>query len=321
MRIIRIRIIRTTLLMMIKLEQAKSVKLYKTLLLVIIKTPFCAWWFPHTIITGPFSLLRHSDRRISYWLNVNDGSNDELQLNMIRDHRAAFTHVQPYTYAVPLDGNISNWWHNESAITSWSTKLKAMDLKVLPYVIDIDNATQMHLVYANATAVIADAVNVALHYQFDGFFIDYEDEYPRDTDPQAANKLRDFLTQFADALHVHGLELTICVASWSHLLGQYSVLAESSVDELQLMSTYSYSSTINATIDHYFDAIGNLSKAGVGLGPYEIKSWDAETLGQTVGFVAESGGTRLDVFRLGAEESPAYPQNYWWPILENFLQE
>ena len=75
-----------------------------------------------------------------------------------------------------------------------------MGVSVLPYLFDIDNATQMHLVYANATAVINDAVAVALHYGFQGWFIDYEDEYPPDTSPHKSEQLADFLSQLADAL-------------------------------------------------------------------------------------------------------------------------
>ena len=47
-----------------------------------------------------------------------------------------------------------------------------------------------------------------------------------------------FLTELGDALHAHNMSLTICVASWSELLADYAAIASSSVDELQLMSTY-----------------------------------------------------------------------------------
>lgn len=82
----------------------------------------------------------------------------------------------------------------------------------------------------------------------------------------------EFLTELGDALHIHGMELTICVASWSSLLADYKTLAASSVDELQLMSTYSNPSNYKAVVDAYFDQVdsgaGSLAKAGVGIGIY-----------------------------------------------------
>ena len=41
----------------------------------------------------------------------------------------------------------------------------------------------MHMVMENSTAFIKDAVAIAKEYSFDGWFIDYEDEYPPDSDP------------------------------------------------------------------------------------------------------------------------------------------
>ena len=85
-------------------------------------------------------------------------------------------------------------------------------------------------------------------------------------------KTTGFLTQLGDALHARGMELTICVASWSSLLSDYQTLAASTVDELQLMSTYANPPNYKAIIDGYFAQVnagaGSLAKAGVGVGIY-----------------------------------------------------
>ena len=93
----------------------------------------------------------------------------------------------------------------------------------------------MQLVYDNSTAFIADAVRVAEHYKFQGWFIDYEDEYPPDTSPNKVAKLQRFLNDLGAALHAKGMQLTICVASWSGLISNYTALASTAADELQLM--------------------------------------------------------------------------------------
>ena len=79
-----------------------------------------------------------------------------------------------YNSRIALDGNVSYWWGNDAAVTGWNAPLQRLGVPVLPYLIDVDNSTQMHMVYSNSTAVVADAVAIAKHYGFQGWFIDYE---------------------------------------------------------------------------------------------------------------------------------------------------
>jgi hypothetical protein len=116
---------------------------------------------------------------ITWWFDID--SNWEQNLAAIRDHPKAFQIVQPgYAGAfgaddpkLPLDDRVWMWWGHDAAIARWRDPLKALGLKIKPYVTDIDHFAQMHRVWANSTAWIADAVAIALHYQFDGWFIDY----------------------------------------------------------------------------------------------------------------------------------------------------
>merc|ERR1711907_75451 len=115
-------------------------------------------------------------RSVSWWYDVSeDPTTDANNIAAIRNHSEVFTRVMPYNAGLKLDGNASEWWGHEEDIAAWNKPLQALRVPVLPYLIDIDNATQMHLVYQNASAFIADAVAIAIHYNFQGWFIDYED--------------------------------------------------------------------------------------------------------------------------------------------------
>jgi len=271
-------------------------------------------------------------RSISWWFDVAENTTvDAANAATIAAHRGVFTRVMPYNARVPLDGNVSLWWGHDADVAAWNDPLQALGVPVLPYLIDVDNSTQMHAVYANASAVVADAVALAQHYGFQGWFIDYEDEYPPDTDPHKSAKLAAFLTLLGDALHAAGKRLTICVASWSALLADYEAIAASSgVDELQLMSTYARPADFESVVDTYFSKVragaGSLSKAGVGIGVYYDgrngydKDWDEDSARTFIQYVAAQGGTALDIFRLLKNEKDDWPHaEWWWVVLEEFV--
>jgi hypothetical protein len=252
-----------------------------------------------------------AQRQVSWWFDVAENATiDAMNAEAIRSHRGVFSRVMPYNAKIPLDGNVSLWWGHDADIKAWNEPLQQMGVPVLPYLVDIDNSTQMHLVYKNSSEFIADAVEIALHYNFQGFFIDYEDEYPPDKDPNKSQKLAVFLTELGDALHQKNMSLTICVATWSALLADFKSIAASSVDELQLMSTYTNPSNYKSTITEYFSKVragsktSDLAKAGVGVGIYYDgrngydKHWTAESARAFVQYVAEQGGEGIDVFRL-----------------------
>ena len=272
--------------------------------------------------------------KVSWWFDVAENATvDALNAATIKAHRGVFSRVMPYNARIPLDGNVSLWWE-DAEVQQWNGPLQALGVDVLPYLIDVDNSTQMHLVYQNSTAVVADAVAIAQHYGFQGWFIDYEDEYPADTDPNKSKLLAKFLTELGDALHAHNMSLTICVASWSALLADYETIAASAVDELQLMSTYAQPFNYESIILEYFDKVkagapnGDLEKAGVGIGIYYdgrdgyARDWTEKSAQKFVQYVGTHGGTRLDIFRLlkdGAGNHDWPHDEWWWTILEDFV--
>lgn len=270
------------------------------------------------------------NRTVSWWFDVAESrATDAANAAAIKAHRSSFSRVMPYNGNVTLDGNVSLWWNHDEDVGAWNTPLQELALPVLPYLIDTSNATEMHLVFANSSAVVADAVAIAQHYNFQGWFIDYEDETPPDTDPQKSEKLAAFLTELGDALHAVNKSLTICVASWSGLLADYGTLANSSVDELQLMSTYANPSDSQAVVADYFAKIrattGSLDKAGVGVGIYYdgrggyAKEWTEESARAFVAGMTKQGGRALDVYRLLKDARDWPHEDWWYTLFEDFL--
>lgn len=272
-------------------------------------------------------------RTVSWWLDVaEDAGVDANNTKYIREHRSVFSRVMPYNGILKLDGNLTEWWTSDTAtsVHKWHGPLKEMNLTVLPYLIDTSNATQMHLVYANSTAFVQDAVAIAGHYGFQGWFIDYEDEHPVDTDPNKSQKLAAFLTELGSALHVKDMQLTICVASWSNLLADYKTLAASpGVNELQLMSTYANPGNYKSIIDDYFAQVkvgaGDIRKAGVGVGIYYdghgySKEWTEDSARAFVKYVADQGGMGIDVFRLSKGATDDWPREaFWFDLFSDFI--
>ena len=272
-----------------------------------------------------------ADRKVSWWFDVGDSEKQDAgNLAAIAAHTSVFSRAMPYNSKVTLNGNVSLWWGHDSDVGAWNTPLQKMGVPVLPYLIDTSNSTEMHLVYANTSAVVADAVAIAEHYGFQGWFIDYEDETPPDTDPQKSEKLARFLTALGDALHAKNMSLTICVASWSGLLADYGTIANSSVDELMLMSTYSNPSNSQDIIKDYFAKIkaatGSLAKAGVGMGIYYDgqskaypKDWTEASARAFIKGMVDQGGSNIDIYRLskGGDDWPH--DDWWWTALSDFL--
>ena len=163
------------------------------------------------LLLASLATLTCAKQTISWWFDVGENSaTDTANANAIAQHPKSFSRVMPYNSQIKLDGNVSRWWGQDQSVQQWNDPLQKLHVPVLPYVIDIDNATMMHLVYKNSTKFIADAVNIALHYNFSGWFIDYEDEYPPDTSANKSQRLANFLTQFGDALHQNGMKLLVC---------------------------------------------------------------------------------------------------------------
>eukprot|EP00939_MAST-03C_sp_MAST-3C-sp1_P004471 g4471.t1 len=238
--------------------------------------------------------------------------------------------IVPSTGVGILYGDAFVWWNFEAEVKTWFPALrKALpDTKICPWILDTSNATLFHeKVLKNATAFIADAVNIAKHYGFDGWHIDYEDERPPDDFPNRDEDLRVFLKQFSDALHAEGLELVIDVAGWSKLLSNYSSIAASGVDQLQNMAFYARPGDYQAELENFYDQVklsnptGWTSQAGVGIGVYYdghngyTEEWTEDNTKEFLAEIIRQGGEAIDIFRLCKNTVDDWPRADWWAAL------
>ena len=202
------------------------------------------------------------------------------------------------------------------------------DAKICPWILDTSNATLFHeKVLPNATAFIADAVAIAKHYGFDGWHIDYEDERPSDSYPHKHDDLRNFLKQFADALHAEGLELVFDVASWSSLLSNFSNIAASGIDQLQDMSFYARPGSFAEDLESYYSKVKSANpktwstQAGVGIGVYYdghngySEEWTEDNARAFLTELVKQGGEAIDIFRLCKNTVDDWPRADWWKTL------
>ena len=236
----------------------------------------------------------------------------------------------PATYVGIYYGDAYAWWAAEDRVKTWYPALRAAlpETKICPWILDTSNATLFHeKVLKNATAFIADAVAIAKHYGFDGWHIDYEDERPADSYPHKHDDLRDFLKQFSDALHAEGLELVIDVASWSSLLGNFSNVAASGVDQLQDMSFYARPGSYKEDLASYYAQVRSANptswatQAGVGVGVYYDghngypQEWTEDSAKEFFAEVVKQGGEAVDIFRLCKNTVDDWPRADWWATL------
>jgi hypothetical protein len=277
-------------------------------------------------------------REVSWWLDVNESATtDAANAATIAAHRDVFSRVMPYPAGLKLDGRLDEWLDptNVASIKKWNARLQKIGVPVLPYLFDSTNSTVFHERVENDSAgFIKEAVAIAEQHGFQGWFIDYEDEAPPDTDPNKSEKLSKFLHEFGDALHAMTppRKLTICVASWSALLSNFtSFAATEGLDAFQLMSTYADPSDYETEIENFFkdarrgDPKGWASKAGVGIGVYydghegNKKEWDQASAQRFMQAVADQGGRLINIFRLLKDGKSDWPRDdFWWPLLESF---
>lgn len=86
--------------------------------------------------------------RISWW--VVQGAvpaHDAANLAVMQNHTAAFSALQPYMAAFNdcSDGNITRCWGKDAQVAPYVKTIKGLGIELLPSIINLANATQMHL--------------------------------------------------------------------------------------------------------------------------------------------------------------------------------
>merc|ERR1711865_311859 len=94
-------------------------------------------------LSSPENAPSLSPPKVSWWFDVAENITvDAMNAATIKAHREVFSRVMPYNARIPLDGNVSLWWQ-DAQVQQWNGPLQALGVDVLPYLIDVDNSTQM----------------------------------------------------------------------------------------------------------------------------------------------------------------------------------
>jgi hypothetical protein len=171
----------------------------------------------------------------------------------------------------------------------------------------------MRDVFKNPKPFIESCITQAKIYNYVGYNLDWEptdDVTSQDGEDYAA-----FIDVFADALHAHGLKLTVDIATWSPIW-DYAAISSTSVDTGISMGTYtSTDSSFSSQLDSLLGAFGP-ARSGVGLESTNAST--AERIPMTeVAWrfqqIRQSGAQEVDVWMM-----PVPP--LWWPLIAEFVE-
>lgn len=178
-----------------------------------------------------------------------------------------------------------------------------------------DTTVSPGVLLSAALAANASGVNVDLEPQADNC------QGPATGTPADATLFAAWLAAVRAALNPHGIRVTVDAATWSPVIGQYSVLA-ASVDRVMTMETYNGDSEAQ-WLTWYRTFVGAVPRAaaGVGLGAWSDggSAWWETAAGAAakVSQAMADGVPELAVFRL---LPPAeYPLPFWWAALTPFV--
>ena len=183
------------------------------------------------------------------------------------------------------------------------------------------------LLWADTTTSPQQLLAAALAVNASGWNIDFEPQAdncqgsPTGT-PADAVLFASWLTSVRSALHPHGVRLTVDVASWSPVLGQFAVLAKS-VDRLQNMGTYNGGSSSEWMSGYTpYLAATPLAAVGVGIGAWSDGGtawWETpEGAAFKVARARADKVPELAVFRIVPGATP-WPLDFWWAALAKYV--
>lgn len=178
---------------------------------------------------------------------------------------------------------------------------------VLPYAREL---------FANPGDFIANAMQESVSKGFTGFNIDIEPPSKSGATEQDAADYAAFVSEFADSLHTFGKKLTIDVASYDSFW-DFSLLAQTSVDQIMLMDTYTGNFTRwQQLLKNGVDKIGT-EKLSVGLETVNpntnLPLTDAE-VAERFDALEAAGVTSIAIW-----DAPV-PANFW-PYIQKFMNQ
>jgi hypothetical protein len=211
-----------------------------------------------------------------------------------------------------------------TAVSVWR-ELRSRGVRVLPTI--WNDANGMHTTLlpkflqlaASPDAFIAKAVALAVSNDLAGWNVDFEigaaDMENTTLVAEAGVMLVRFVNQFADALHQHGMVLSLDVSTSDYAWWNATALNASALDRIADMGTYR----------NYREFIVSLGIASleyeprkIGVGFSSHGNFTDEELQQRFGVVAGLNVSEIDVWFVDSLPENQIPQN-WFPQIQKFM--
>ncbi|KAH3759947.1 hypothetical protein Pelo_8259 [Pelomyxa schiedti] len=233
------------------------------------------------------------------------------QLKSLYDHRDVVSTVSFELYNLGPNGTIvrNNLTDVNDILASWGFETLPM-FSSYPYPPEF--LDWMRYLFANPDHFINEAVANAVIYGHSGYNMDFE---PTTTaTDQDAIDYANFLTQFADALHLKGKVLSVDVATWN-TIWNYELIAQSHVDYINCMATYTGSwDSFQKQLALAVSEIGT-EKLGIGMETVNTQNDQPLTddeIEERFNLCEANGVHEVDIW-----EMPIYDN--WWPYITQFM--
>jgi hypothetical protein len=153
----------------------------------------------------------------------------------------------------------------------------------------------MRFVFKNPKDFVAATIKQGSALGLTGFNCDFEPI--GNITAQDASDYAAFLTYWATSLHKYDMQLTVDVASWS-ILWDFEALAETAVDTVMTMSTYTNNDTSWARqLQKALDNIP-LTKLGIGLQDDQDINMTSSQITQRLRSLDKAGVTEVDIWKM-----------------------
>jgi len=236
------------------------------------------------------------------WMCLNFcGENIKGDLQSIGEHKEALTGISWEDYEIGPNGLMER-----ENLTSVNQKIREFSLQNFP-MISSGSLEQVRQLLDVSDAFISDAVSKSVAFGYFGYNIDFE---PNDTATnEDAQNYANFLTDFADALHSVGKQLTVDIADWNPFWN-FSLLAQTTVDRLITMDTYDSNYTNYVLLLEQEVQIFGVDKLGIGFDCSDYNQ-TTEELQNRFNILAEYNIQEIDIWVMPIPD-------FWWPFIEKF---
>ena len=278
-------------------------------------------------------------RRVSFWYAPNSygGGDINATVELLRAHKDAVTNLFVYCgHSIDASGLAYNPKTGAYCLNGLMRDISALGMSP-EIVVDSgsSNVSDYRAFFANGTAHITALVAEAARFGAKGVSFDLEPQVgkPASTAADAALYAA-FLAQARRAFQAAGLRTTVAAAQWGAMIADYSALG-GAVDRVLDMETYNADSMAGwlagDAFGGYYDQLlagtGAL-KAAPGLGAWNATCGDhacwtttAASGAARMARVAADGVQEVALFRIVQQDGAAkMPQEWWWPLLADFLQ-